>query len=240
MNNLLHVGAGVLILGAGMLYSVRAGKLTVAGACTGGVLGVLIFLGAGYTGLAMLGVFFLLGSAASGWHVEEKRRAGLAEQNKGRRTASQALANGGVAGILGLLSWLLPSYSAIFQLMIAGSFAAATADTMASELGNVYGRRYYNILTFKPDTRGLDGVVSLEGTLLGLAGSFLIAVVYSLGFGWGSTFGWLLIAGTAGNLADSVLGASLERKHWLSNDAVNSLNTLVGALTAALLWKLLY
>ncbi|WP_324676297.1 DUF92 domain-containing protein [Hymenobacter sp. GOD-10R] len=238
MNNILHVGAVVLILGAGMFYSVRAGKLTVAGACTGGVLGVLIFLGAGYTGLAMLGVFFLLGSTASGWHVEEKRRAGLAEENKGRRTTSQALANGGVAGILGLLSWLFPAYSPVFQLMIAGSFASATADTMASELGNVYGRRYYNILTLKPDTRGLDGVISLEGTLLGLAGSFIIAVVYSLGFGWSRAFGWLLLAGTVGNLADSVLGATLERKHWLSNDAVNSLNTLVGALVAALLWNL--
>ncbi|OUJ75506.1 DUF92 domain-containing protein [Hymenobacter crusticola] len=238
MNNLLQVGAVALILGIGMLYSVRAGKLTVAGACTGGVLGVLIFLGAGFTGLAMLGLFFLLGSAASGWRVEEKRRAGLAEENKGRRTASQALANGGVAGILGLLSWLFPAYATVFQLMIAGSFASATADTMASELGNVYGRRYYNILTLKPDTRGLNGVVSVEGTLLGLAGSVVIAVVYSLGFGWSSAFGWLLLAGTVGNLADSVLGATLERKHWLSNDAVNSLNTLVGAVVAAALWSL--
>jgi len=238
MNNLLHVGAVALILGIGMLYSVRAGKLTVAGACMGGVLGVLLFLGAGYTGLAMLGAFFLLGSAASGWRVEEKRCSGLAEENKGRRTASQALANGGVAGILGLLSWWQPTYAPVLQLMIAGSFAAAAADTLASELGNVYGRRYYNILTLKPDTRGLNGVISLEGTLLGLVGSFLIAVIYSLGFGWSKAIWWLLVAGTVGNLADSVLGATLERRQYLSNDAVNFLNTLVGALTAALLYFL--
>jgi uncharacterized protein (TIGR00297 family) len=144
------------------------------------------------------------------------------------------LANAGVAGILGLLAWQIPAHAPLFRLMLAGSFASAAADTLASELGNVYGRRYYNILTCKPDQRGLDGVVSLEGTLLGLAGSAVIAAAYCLGAGWRPAFWRLLLAGTAGNLADSLLGATLERRHFLNNDAVNSLNTLVGALVVAL------
>ena len=40
--------------------------------------------------------------------------------------------------------------------------------------------------------------------------------------------------GTVGNLTDSVLGATLERQQRLSNNAVNFLNTLVGALVAGL------
>jgi uncharacterized membrane protein len=43
---------------------------------------------------------------------------------------------------------------------------------------------------------------------------------------------WLLVAGTAGNLADSVLGATLERRGVLDNNTVNFLNTLTGALVA--------
>ncbi|HET9502951.1 MAG TPA: DUF92 domain-containing protein [Hymenobacter sp.] len=230
----LQLALVVLLLGLGMAYSARAGKLTVPAVWVGGALGLLIYLGAGWSGLASLALFFGLGTAASAWRVADKRRLGLAEANRGRRTAGQVLANAGVAGLLGLLAWRLPAHAPLLRLMLAGSFASAAADTLASELGNVYGRRYYNILTFKPDQRGLDGVISREGTLLGLAGSAIIAAAYCVGVGWGLAFGWLLLAGTAGNLADSVLGATLERRHLLNNDAVNSLNTLVGAMVAAL------
>ncbi|MBO2011573.1 DUF92 domain-containing protein [Hymenobacter negativus] len=228
----LQFGLVLLALGLGMAYSARAGKLTTAGVWTGGLLGVLIFLGAGFTGLALLALFFGLGSAASVWKVSDKRHLGLAEENQGRRTAGQVLANAGVAGLLGLLSWQFPAHAPLAQLMLAGSFAAATADTLASELGNIYGRRYYNVLTLRPDTRGLNGVVSLEGTLLGAAGSALLAAVHCLSHGWGPAFWWLLVAGTVGNLTDSVIGATLERQQYVSNNTVNLLNTLVGALAA--------
>jgi uncharacterized protein (TIGR00297 family) len=220
------------LLGLGMGYSWRAGKLTTAAVWTGGALGLLIFGGSGFGGLALLALFFGLGTAASGWRVADKRRLGLAEENRGRRTAGQVLANAGVAGLLGLLAWQWPPAAPLARLMLAGSFAAATADTLASELGNVYGRRYYNILTLRPDARGLNGVVSLEGTALGLAGTAGLAAGYCLGFGWGPAFGWLLVAGTAGNLVDSVLGATLERRGYLRNNAVNFFNTLTGALVA--------
>jgi len=232
MTDFVRLGLVVALLGLGMLFSWRAGKLTAGAVWVGGALGLLIYLGSGFGGLALLALFFGLGTAASGWRVADKRRLGLAEENKGRRTAGQVVANAGVAGLLGLLAWQWPPAAPLARLMLAGSFAAATADTLASELGNVYGRRYYNILTLKPDTRGLNGVISLEGTALGLAGTAVLAAAYCLGASWGPAFGWLLVAGTAGNLADSVLGATLERRGWLGNNAVNFLNTLTGALVA--------
>lgn len=235
--NLLRLGLVLALLGLGMFYSVRAGKLTTAAAATGGALGLLLYLGSGFAGLALLALFFGLGTAASGWRVADKRRLGLAEENRGRRTAGQVVANAGVAGLLSLLAWRYPPAAPLAHLMLAGSFAAATADTLASELGNVYGRRYYNIRTLRSDARGLNGVVSLEGTVLGLAGTAVLAAAYCLGFGWGPAFGWLLVAGTAGNLTDSLLGATLERHGLLSNNAVNFINTLTGALMAGGLMK---
>jgi uncharacterized protein (TIGR00297 family) len=223
-----------------MGYSMWAKKLTSLAAGVGGLLGLAIYLGAGFTGLALLALFFGLGTAASAWKVADKRRLGLAEANKGRRTAGQVLANAGVAGALGLLAWGQPAHAALYQLMLAGSLAAAAADTLASELGNVYGRRYYNIITLRPDQRGLDGVISAEGTLLGAVGSALLAAVHCLGgSGWWPAFGVLLLAGTVGNLSDSLLGATLERRHYVGNNVVNGLNTLIGALVAAGIWWLM-
>jgi uncharacterized protein (TIGR00297 family) len=232
MSDTLSWGLAGLLLASGMAYSVRARKLTSLAAAVGGVLGLAIFAGAGWAGLGLLVLFFGLGTGASAWRVADKRRLGLAEANKGRRTTGQVLANAGVAAALGLVAWRYPAAAPLAHLMLAGSLGAATADTLSSELGNVYGRRYYNILTFRPDTRGENGVVSLEGTLLGLAGNALVASFYCLCFGWSAAFGWLLLAGTAGNLLDSVLGATLERRGVLGNDAVNTLNTLAGALVA--------
>ena len=235
MTDFVRLGLVVALLGVGMVFSWRAGKLTAGAVWVGGTLGLLIYLGSGFGGLASLALFFGLGTAASSWRVADKRRLGLAEENRGRRTAGQVVANAGVAGLFGLLAWQWPPAAPLAHLMLAGSFAAATADTLASELGNVYGRRYYNILTLKPDVRGLNGVVSLEGTALGLAGTAVLAAAYCLSTVWSPAFGWLLVAGTAGNLADSVLGATLERRGVLTNNAVNFLNTLTGALVAGAL-----
>jgi uncharacterized protein (TIGR00297 family) len=217
-------------LACAMFLSVITRKLTITGSLTGGIVGYFIYRGAGYMGIGMIGAFFILGSAASSWKLKLKEAAGLAEENKGRRTAGQVFANGGVAGMAGLLAWLLPCHGEELRLMMAASLASATADTLSSELGNVYGRRFYNIVTFRKDARGLNGVVSLEGTLCGLAGSLLIAFIYALETGWSMDICYICLAGTIGNLADSILGATVERKYYLNNNAVNFLNTLIAAM----------
>lgn len=223
-----------------MFLSVKAGKLTVAGALTGGVMGFLIFLGAGYTGIAMIGTFFILGSAATSWKMNVKQNMGLAEKQKGRRVAGQVIANGSVAGTMGLLAVLFPQHAGLFRLMMAASLASATADTLSSELGNVYGTRYYNILTFRAESRGPDGVVSAEGTLFGIAGSIIIALIYGLGFGWNRNVAWIILAGITGNIIDSVLGGTLQRRGYLNNDTVNLLNTVFGAIAGWVLWRLFH
>lgn len=220
------------ILIGGVLYSVIAGKLTIAAAITGALLAFLVFTGANYTGVIMMTIFFVLGSAATGWKINIKKQQGLAESNKGKRKASQVFANAGMPAILGLLAWKYPFKGDLLVMMMAASFASATADTLSSELGNIYGTKFYNVLNGRKDERGLDGVISVEGTLIGVAGSIIIAIVYSVGIGWSNNFVWIVIAGTVGNFFDSLLGATLERKGVLKNDSVNFLNTVVAAVVA--------
>lgn len=219
-----------IFLLAAAIWSYLAKKLTLLAAVSGIVVGFLIYKGAGFTGLAMLTLFFATGSWATGWQTKRKTVMKAAEKHTGGRTAGQVLANGGVAALLGAMAWYIPAYAPLLHIMMAGSIASAAADTLSSELGTVYGRRFYNVLNFKPDTRGLDGVISLEGTLIGMIGAVMIAVVYAIGFGWGINIFWIIVAGVVGNLADSVLGATLERKRIIGNNWVNFLNTLTGAM----------
>lgn len=105
------------------------------------------------------------------------------------------IANAGLAGLLALLARIYPAQTELLRLMVAAGFAAAAADTVSSELGNVYGKKYYNILSLRPDVRGLNGVISIEGSLFGLLGSMIIAATYSFGFQWSillTALFWLL------------------------------------------------
>jgi uncharacterized protein (TIGR00297 family) len=228
----------LIILPTAVFASYKTGKLTLAGSLTGGLVAAGIYLGAGLTGITMLAAFFVLSVLATSHGKKDKFKLGIEDAPTGKRNAGQVLANGGMAGILGLLIFVVPDFAMLFTVMIAASLASATADTLSSELGTVYGRRFYNIITLKPDEKGRDGVISLEGTLIGLAGSGIIALIYSIGFGWDINCLFIIIAGTTGNLSDSILGATLERKGLLNNDAVNFANTTISAITACLLMML--
>jgi len=153
-----------------------------------------------------------------------------------KRSPAQVIANAGMATLLALLAFLFPAQSTLFQLMLAASIAAATADTLSSELGMLYGKSFYNCITWRKESRGLDGAISLEGTTLGIAGATVIAIIYSVGFGWDiSNFMIIVLAAVVGNFADSLLGALLERKRYLGNDAVNFLSTLIASIFCLLI-----
>ncbi|HEY4205941.1 MAG TPA: DUF92 domain-containing protein, partial [Puia sp.] len=208
----------LVFLLAGIAASIRWKKLTVPAALTGGIVGWLVYTGAGCTGLAMLAAFFILGTAATSWHARHypsdkqgpvRPQRGIGSAVQSTRTTGQVLANGGVAALSGLAIFIWPDQRPVLEIAMAASLASATADTLSSELGMVYGRSYYNILTGRRDQRGLDGVISLEGTLIGMAGSSVIALLHAGSHAWNGACWIIVLSGTAGNLMDSVLGASL-------------------------------
>src|SRR6185295_1801836 len=92
----------------------------------------------------------------------------------------------------------------------AAAVATAAADTCSSEIGKAYGRRTFLITSLRPVAPGTEGAVSLEGTLGGLGGALLVALL--------------------GSLAESVIGTVAEREGWMGNDLLNALNTAIGAL----------
>jgi uncharacterized protein (TIGR00297 family) len=156
-------------------------------------------------------------------------------RDEGPRKISQVLANGGLSALLAIAVLVDPKSEPLMSFLIACSLASAAADTVSSELGIIYGSSAYNVITFKKDQRGLDGVVSIEGTFFGVLAAALIAVNYYLFFRGVYPFWLIITAGTIGNYADSFLGATLERRRLLSNDVVNFLNTLIAAVAGLLM-----
>jgi uncharacterized protein (TIGR00297 family) len=227
----------VFVLIAIVAASIAMKKLTIGGALTGAIIAILVFLGFGYSGVSMLAAFFISGTAATSWKKKEKAFVKIQHDQSVRRDAGQVLANGGIAGLMGALSCFFPGRALVFNLMMAASLSSAMADTLSSELGMVYGRRFYNIISWKKDIKGFDGVISLEGTLIGVTGSVIIAFIDVLGLGWGIGFWIIILAGSVGNLSDSVLGALFERRHLLTNNGVNFLNTIIAAIVAGLIYS---
>jgi uncharacterized protein (TIGR00297 family) len=174
---------------------------------------------------------------------EEKERLGTAEKRHGR-TASQVAANLGVAAIasnelaqswLSGIPWYTRATSAPMPLFAVGlaALAEAAADTVSSELGQVIGGQPRMITTLRPVEQGTDGAVSMAGTLAGVAAAAIVALAGTLASrGDFATF-WIACAGGVfGLFFDSLLGATLERRGWLNNDAVNFLSTASAAAFA--------
>jgi uncharacterized protein (TIGR00297 family) len=123
---------------------------------------------------------------------------------------------------------------------MVAAFATATNDTLASEIGQAFGKRHYLVTSFRRVAAGTNGAVSLEGTLAGLlGGAVLAAVAWGLGLVTATGAIIVTVAAFAGATVESYLGATVERVQRLDNELVNFSNTLVGALAAIGLWALL-
>jgi uncharacterized protein (TIGR00297 family) len=224
----MSVGIFILLLIVATAFSVIKKKLTIPAIVVANLLAIIIFIATGLNGVALLGTFFILGIAATAWNRNITGFSIYREDEQ--RDVLQVLANGGMACIIAILSYLFPDYEPIFLLMIACTFSSAAADTVSSELGTIYGKRFYNIITMQKDLKGENGVISMEGTVSGIAASVIVAVIYLVMVETDATHFFIIVAaGTIGNLSDSVLGASLERKNIIGNNAVNFLNTFIAA-----------
>lgn len=233
----LGIGALINLAFAGLAY--RARSVDRSGAVAGFLVGTAIFTALGWRGYLLLLAFFVFGTLATKLGYRRKAKSGLAQEKGGRRSARHALANAGVATCAAIFALTTP-HRELYLLAFAGAFATALADTLGSEIGQLWGRRTFLVTSLKPVPRGTEGAISVEGTLAGVAGAAAIA---SFGFLAGFYPAWgvavVTLAAVLGSLLESVVGATLERRALLDNEAVNFLNTLIGALLAVLFATLL-
>ena len=125
----------------------------------------------------------------------------------------------------------------------ARSLATALGDTISTELGQIYGKKTYSLITLKRVRTGTEGAVSLEGTLLGFGASIALAV---LAYFFHPEFAFpnslhlglkgvvvISLAAMMANFIESLIGGILQQFDLTGPEMVmNFLNTLVGAVLA--------
>ncbi len=235
---LLRLALGVAVNAALAAAAFAARTVDLSGVIGGFLLGTAIYLFLDWRGYLLLVAFFVIGSACTKIGYRRKAAANLAQEKGGRRGARHALANAGVAAACALFA-AVTVHPVLFAVGFAAAFATAAADTSSSEIGQLLGRRTFLITTLRPVPRGTEGAVSLEGTLAGIAASALVGVLgAALGlYPWGAVVP-IVVAAFVGTTLESVVGAALEKRRLLDNEALNFLNTLVGALVGIALTAL--
>lgn len=211
--------------------------LTPAGLLHAWGLGILIWGTLGWQGYLIVLFYFLVGSSVTRIGLAQKEAEGIAENRSGARGPENVWGSALTGALCGLGILVLPTgYHDLLLTGYVASFSTKLSDTCASEVGKAYGKRTFLITTLQPVPRGTEGAVSLEGTLAGVLGSAAIAFL-----GWGvglinlTGVGLCILAALIATNLESLIGATLQsRFNWLTNEVVNILNTLIGAIAAVL------
>jgi uncharacterized protein (TIGR00297 family) len=223
------IAAAAIGLFAAGAYLIRA--VTISGAIAGWGLATALYHFAGWQGLLLLALLFLLATLATRMGCERKRALGIEQAGEGRRSAAHVLANVAVGllfAILAELTALAPAYT----VAMVAAFATAACDTVSSEVGKAFGKSTLLVTTMRPVEPGTPGAVSPIGTLAGLAAALLL----SLAAWWAGLTGLaglsiVTVAAFIGALVESFLHATLLAGRSLGHLA-NLVNTLIGALLA--------
>ena len=251
------------------LIAIEAKAIDRRGLLASVAVGYPVILGGGWTWFVIVATFFVLGVAFTWYRYEYKKSIGSAQEKGGTRNWPNILANGGVASLLGLGELL--GGGLVFSVLFVGAVSAAASDTMATEVG-LLSKSPPRLITdlrrvVSPGTSGGVSPMGFAGTLLASA---LIGVVAALlGVAGGLQAAYVVVVtiagGVVGSLADSVAGATFQRKSYcvvcgkpsenlvhcgeptryssglkfVDNHVVNVIATVFGALGAIGLYLLL-
>lgn len=197
-------------------------SLTLDGSIGATLLGTIIHATSGLFGSFLMILFFISASILSHFKKTKKKKAARQFDKTGRRDILQVFANGGVGLVYSILYYITKNPAYLILLGIA--FAAANADTWATELGILNKKDPFSLRTFKRVEKGTSGAVSFVGTFAALMGAMLIGVFAAiglsffnfsdLGFEYIHAFHMVTLGGFLGSLIDSFLGATVQGVYY--------------------------
>jgi len=186
-----------------------------------------------WTWLVILLGFLGTSHKATKWRFDEKAAKGLSESSDGHRSWGNVVANGGLPGLVAIISWSLGDHENGLWIF-AASVAVAASDTFASEIGCL-DERVRMITTMKKCEAGLNGGFSPNGQIAAFVGSSIIAVLAFISDQDIELAALVAIIGWLGCQVDSVLGALLENRGLMTKGTVNA-----AAITSGIIAMWLY
>jgi len=230
------------VLSAG---AVRSGALTLFAGVVATIFGSFIVVVGGFPYLALLVLFVVASVLATRFRFEDKLRKNVQEGTHGERGVANVLAHVVVPSALVAAGWVAPSVlsPATTAFLYTSALAFGASDTFASEFGVLAGRAR-SLVTGKLVTPGTNGGVSALGEAWAFVGAFTTALVggglFHLFDQPAPPLGTLLLgvtlAGFLGCQVDSLLGETLENRHYLSKGGTNLVAMFITVLIA---WVLL-
>ncbi|WP_295114212.1 TIGR00297 family protein [uncultured Methanobrevibacter sp.] len=211
----------------------RRKSLDLFGSAVMIIMGIVIIFSAGANWLILIVLFLVMSLLATKFSKKYKMSLGEFE---GRRTSKNVISNGVVACFMAAFG----GYYSTFVGGFIGAIATATADTLASEIG-VLDQHPRLITTLQAVDPGTNGAVSPLGTLIAIIGAAIIGIAaFLLGveFDFVAAIVVAVVSGTVGCFIDSILGALFENHGWMTNEHVNLLATIAGALVGIFLMNL--
>jgi uncharacterized protein (TIGR00297 family) len=209
---------GFLLASSVAYLAYRAHSLNKSGAFAATLVGTVVFGLGGLEWAILLLIFFITSSGLS--RAFKRRKQGLDEKfSKGHeRDAGQVFGNGGLATLFVLVHALYPE-SIIGWVGFAAALAAVNADTWATELG-VLNPTPPRMITNpgKRVEKGTSGGISFFGTLASLLGASVIALPAAWFAQDWALFPIITLAGLAGSLFDSLLGATVQAMYFCPAD----------------------
>jgi len=208
------------IVGVLILISEKYRVLDRLGVYAAAALGIVVGGLGHWTWLVILLGFLGTSHKATKWRFEEKSAKGLSESSDGHRSWGNVVANGGLPGLVAIISWIVGDHENGVWIFSA-SVAVAAADTFASEIGCL-DERVRMITTMKKCEPGLNGGFSPNGQLAALVGSSIIAVLAFLSNQNLELMALVVVIGWLGCQVDSLLGALLENRGLMTKGTVNA------------------
>ncbi|MFA4823664.1 MAG: TIGR00297 family protein [Methanoregula sp.] len=228
--NLQLVVAAVIVGFTFGYFAFRAKTADLSGLFSAALVGIILLVFADARWFMIMLAFFILGSVATKYKFEYKKRIGVEQGRGGARGYRNVFANGIVAAAAAVLYGVFQD--PIFIVMYVGCVATAAADTLASEIG-VTGGIPYMITTFRKVPIGTNGGVTLVGESVALFGGLAVSVVaFLLGVITLPMVAICTFAGFIGTNIDSLAGATFENRGIWGNAGTNLIATIGGGLVA--------